>query len=157
MPETDLDGEVVPHAHGVLDVPGAHQGAPTQLSRFGHDLKSAGVYGPLQERGQAGESGYAQLARSGIFIVLQTLKPDPRADLMNSLADLQVVRVGKQVSVIEHARVVAGPGSSDDAGSRGRVPTSDGDTTGATSGNEVKVGNIRLGEERGRGCRIVRE
>ena len=44
VPEPDLNREIVPHPHGVLHVPGAHQSSPAQLCRIGDNLKgSAGA------------------------------------------------------------------------------------------------------------------
>ena len=69
-----------------------------------HHLETAD--GALQKGGQAGEGALSKLARGGIFVVLQPLKPDPGADLMSALADLEIVCVGEEIAAIPNARGV---------------------------------------------------
>src|SRR5882724_2192144 len=87
---------------GIVDVPGAEQASPTQLARARHHLEAADR--ALQKGRQAGECGLSKLARSRIFIVLQPLEPDPGADLMSALADLEVVGIGEEIAAIPDAR-----------------------------------------------------
>src|ERR1019366_2013445 len=68
---------------------------------------------PLQESCQAGEGGLSELARSAVFVVLKPLEPDSGADLMYSLADLQIVLVGKQIPMIRDARGIVRASGSD--------------------------------------------
>ena len=104
---------------------------------IGHHLKL--TYGPLQQCGQAGKRRHSEPTRSGVFIVLKPLKPDSHAELMNSSVDLQIVRIGVQISAVPDTGSIVGPGRSD-AGctGRGRAPVDD-DPSRPLSGHKRKV------------------
>src|SRR5208282_142264 len=90
----------------IFEVPRPEKASPTQLVGVRYNLKCA--HGPLEERFQAQKGGLPKLARSAVFVVLKPLKPCPDADLMNALAEQQIVGIGEEVSAIPHSRSIAG-------------------------------------------------
>src|SRR5689334_9588801 len=98
MTHAELQRQIGQDLNGVLEVPRAEKTPPPQFGVIRDHLKTG--HGPLQESGQARESRLSQLARRCVFVILYPLKPDSRADLMTSLADLHAVCICEQVSAI---------------------------------------------------------
>src|ERR1035441_4573556 len=98
---------------GVFEIPGAVEAAPSELVGVGRHLK--GCDSPLEEGGQIGKAGHAELARRGVFIVAQPLQPDPGADLMNAAGNLHAVGSREKVAAIPDSGGVVGAGGSDGA------------------------------------------
>src|ERR1039458_1126817 len=74
---------------------------------------------------------------------------------MDSLADLQIVRVGKEISAVPNARGIVRPRCGDRATwARGRHSV-EGDSARPASLDKVKVGGIVQEQERGSGCGII--
>ena len=70
---------------------------PSSLG-FGHHLETCSRFPAGTSSGW--RTGLPKLPRSGVFVILQPLEPDSRADLMNALGDLDIVRIGEQISAI---------------------------------------------------------
>ena len=69
---------------------------------------------------------------------------------MDSLADLQIVRVGKEISAVPNARGIVRPRCGDHAWRPWSYTAADGNSARPASGDKVKAGKIeRLGQERG--------
>ncbi len=100
IPDARLKREIRQQLDGVLEIPGTHETSPTQLTRRGYYLETADF--ALQKRRQAGETRLSQLARCGVVVILEALKPDAGADLMLPLQDLNAIGPGEEIA--------AGPG-----------------------------------------------
>jgi len=84
-----------------------------------HDLKRRISNHSLKKCRQAGERSLSQLTRCAVLVVLQTLKPDAHAELVNAMADSQVVLICEQISVIGNSRRVVRTRGNDRAVGRG--------------------------------------
>ncbi len=113
MADAGLQGEMGPQPDGVLEIPGSVETAPSKFVGGGHHLKCGD--GSLQEGGQIGKAGHAELARRGVFIVAEPLEPDSGADLMNTPGDLHAVGNREKVAAIPDSGGVVGACGSDGA------------------------------------------
>src|SRR5437879_9458203 len=98
MPDSSAERQIPSEPHRVLDVPGPKPTSPSHFRGIGNYLKV--VHDALQERLQSRERRLSLRARCSVVIMVETLEPDARRDLVASTGDLQTIAVSKTISTI---------------------------------------------------------